>query len=1515
MFTPLRRRLPALLAVAACLLTAPAIPGLATPAPRGLPEPATDLDGLPALESPLDLLRREALAAPEAKIDPALRADKGSAAPDRDARVRDGSPDAAGGDIRGGDAAPDPSAPVHIVVRSAGPVDLRAFDPHVHAFTWPEGEHLSVLRVPRDAVARIAALPGVARVESGEPVARVSGDTTVPAVPGMGGILGGDSATTGDTATAIDTAPGTDAPWSPEAAADLAARMARAPRWAETAAQLADRGAAADRAPAPRADGWHDVGPGHGTRDAWDQGFTGEGVTVAVLDTGVDFGHPDLHDAWRVLPAGHPYGGWPQAYDPGGVYNYMLDTNAGSQTALSRQARSGIIQAHQTSAVVEREVAGTMRPTACFRPLKPAAGGTRVEGDEACDYVVPESKSGRPRLGHHPDGAFSAVRQEFMGVLVVDAETAGVYDTVYVDLDGDHDFTDEKPATKASPLAWRDVDGDAVADLSGGLLYYIADGTLPVPGAYLWGIEDRVPAAGTVVALFYDTGNHGTLCATSVVSRGRLGVPPEVNLRFEDLPDGQPAAVNPGGAPDAHLVPVIVFTGPTNLVIDSAWRYVVLGHDPARDDDAIQLSSNSYVFSGVEDGGWSTTWSRPVDFYTRKHSPSTIWTGGTGNGGPGYGTTMPPLPLASVKVAGTTQTGSTGMDSIARADQITFGDIVPFSNRGPTSDGRLGPDVAADGANAAGGIPINLVAANQNLPPTQRNGLYANVTWGGTSRSGPAQAGNLALVYQAFKHKHGRWPKWEEAQAILMAGARFNAYDPFATGAGTVDAGDATRIAAGTHGVYAMPPKWTAGGYGGRDYPAFTKLTRQGAAEVGRFTLTNPSDHPIEVALSAQVPRRIGSYDGLEIVTNAAALSSPPTALTPDYLVALPKDRIPAGTELMAVRAVWPLDQADTGGDMLLDRAFALIVYQHTDRDGDGKLWEDRDGNGVVNHAMLAGATYGLDRAAAVDYANSEIDQGEYARFASTNQHMSNLHVWVQHPLERWKDGIHIGLYNTQVCQGNQCQGRGVNAPNPTVRLRVDFYRWERWDWLALDKATLTVPAGGQAALEATLRVPGVAPLGAYQGAIFADYARGAGDVPIATGGGWELPGRRLVIPVNASVAARYDWRAALTLGGPESADPDALYDNGSVYGTQSWTWRAESGDWRHFFVEMAEPDAGTMLVTRTTWEDSKPGQADIDTRIWGPAEDTFTTDDPDFFGPHGMTRIGQSPWLHGGRGNYAFQTSSGGNDDWVSAPAGAGLHEVTLHNVRSSGTQFQMPFEVTVGALKVEPAVIRIAGNACRAVRLTTGMDLPRFEAFSAGLSVPSLVTGLAISQTPSVAAGHATHDIRVDSPPRLFEVTATGRPDDDIDLYVLYDRDGDGVFNQQTEVVGTANGPGSTETIALPAGQPAGRYQAWVHGSAVAGGDGTFDLRVRVIAGDQVHLANLPAEVKGGQGYTFDVCVRGVDLAAAPAVQEGIVAFGPGGAPGLVQLAVEWVREPDRWRALLPALLAGWEIGSSGG
>ena len=56
-----------------------------------------------------------------------------------------------------------------------------------------------------------------------------------------------------------------------------------------------------------------------------------------------------------------------------------------------------------------------------------------------------------------------------------------------------------------------------------------------------------------------------------------------------------------------------------------------------------------------------------------------------------------------------------------------------------------------------------------------------------------------------------------------------------------------------------------------------------------------------------------------------------------------------------------------------------------------------------------------------------------------------------------------------------------------------------------------------------------------------------------------------------------------------------------SVFGAHDWSWRAESGDWRFFFLDVPKaPPAGTLFLANTTWDDAAP-HTDIDTLIFGP--------------------------------------------------------------------------------------------------------------------------------------------------------------------------------------------------------------------------------------------------------------------------------------------------------------------------
>ena len=88
---------------------------------------------------------------------------------------------------------------------------------------------------------------------------------------------------------------------------------------------------------------------------------------------------------------------------------------------------------------------------------------------------------------------------------------------------------------------------------------------------------------------------------------------------------------------------------------------------------------------------------------------------------------------------------------IASASMTSSDVISSFSSRGPASDGRIKPDVAALGSNV-----YSSVAGNG----------YAN--YSGTSMACPGVSGGMAVLLQAYKDVHGQEPDGGLLKAIIQ---------------------------------------------------------------------------------------------------------------------------------------------------------------------------------------------------------------------------------------------------------------------------------------------------------------------------------------------------------------------------------------------------------------------------------------------------------------------------------------------------------------------------------------------------------------------------------------------------------------------------------------------------------------------------------------------------------------------------------------------------------------------------
>ena len=390
----------------------------------------------------------------------------------------------------------------------------------------------------------------------------------------------------------------------------------------------------------------------HGATEAWDRGYSGEGIIVAVADTGIDFAHPDLDGTQARIQDGNEHDGWPMMFDHNSMYYWLVNGEAYPQRNTWYADTSTLDYDNDSDGVLDNS-------------------GYVISG-------LPNSTSGIYHLGEHPDSTLRSQMGGDVPILVIDSVSNGTYDTVIPDINRNGNFSDDEWMVKGNETAGLDEDGDGIRDVSAGLLYWISDGVNGVPYGEIYsgrhGYSNRIAGAGNLTLFMLDSGNHGTLCASAVAAQAQVN-------------DGAVL----GMAPNATIASIgNHYSGGHSL---DGWRWIAEGNDgdPSTWDDQPHIGSFSFGYSGVDDSG-ADSYSLYLDWLTRIYNNQTHYAVAIGNGGHGYGT---------VKVPGAAQ-GIFSVGAFSSRSNMLWGQSAPWNNRGPNIVGRMDPDIVAVGWSATG---------------------------------------------------------------------------------------------------------------------------------------------------------------------------------------------------------------------------------------------------------------------------------------------------------------------------------------------------------------------------------------------------------------------------------------------------------------------------------------------------------------------------------------------------------------------------------------------------------------------------------------------------------------------------------------------------------------------------------------------------------------------------------------------------------------------------------------------
>ena len=581
--------------------------------------------------------------------------------------------------------------------------------------------------------------------------------------------------------------------------------------------------------------------------------YTGDGVVVGHLDTGCDFGNPDLRHAYH-----------PGSFDPTG-YGLTLTWYHANSTPVD----AALWTANPFNLLTYEDAGGDIYLNVTdWDPLLNNLGAARyligdggpsnpydsrvgfvwlyayhwgIDVDDMVDLVWHDWKLPNPSNIHgnysvgwvfqqrnNPYAKLFAPSLVYEGTdnenhLIINWEdtmgwnkfwTGGFYYETYnltdtvdkteivneFDWDFTDEFTDGEIFGLDEPVVSHDYTNDSIDDFSLGALCWCYDDSRYFDDDIFFNeyLFNGFRSDRDAFALYFDEGSHGTSTASHIVSSG--------NHTYYNYDNATHFTLR-GMAPDAKLISVRAITSGSTFG-GYLWacgfdRHHLSGEFYYTGNHQADVITNSWGFSSAPSKQFhyeSFTWEiLSTPGFLDPSYPGVLHIFSAGNEGPGFMTVGPPGCAAAVLTVGAS-TSNHWLDYKYGPGQDVEG-IASFSSKGPSFSGYPKPDVLAPGLAGYAAVPSYAPLMASSWQPSWTTGGFdwKNYTlFSGTSQSAPVATGVAALVVEALG---GGVFNPAEVKVILQSTSDDLGYDPATQGFGRINAENACDFAANGAGM------------------------------------------------------------------------------------------------------------------------------------------------------------------------------------------------------------------------------------------------------------------------------------------------------------------------------------------------------------------------------------------------------------------------------------------------------------------------------------------------------------------------------------------------------------------------------------------------------------------------------------------------------------------------------------------------------------------------------------------